>query len=110
MTNLTPLVLAATLSIGGFYLAPPYQVTFITKDVSPDGLVLAEPIYPPAFALWPENSVARQIKAGEALQCEVAQETHPVVVDGLDATLHTIRLNCDGARFVVTSVQFEGSR
>lgn len=107
MTNLPAFALIATLALGRAYLAPPFQTTFITKDVSPEGMVLADPIYPPAFALWPENSVARAIKAGEALQCEVTQRVAPAVVNGLDSRVHVVELDCDGARFTVQAVQFE---
>ena len=110
MTQVASVALIATLALGRAYLAPPFQATFVTKAVSPDGLVLADPIYPPAFALWPENSVAHAIKAGEAIQCEVSQQVVTAVINGVESRVHLIALDCAGARFTVQGVQFERRR
>lgn len=107
MTIPTTIALATTLAVGASFYRPPFQVTLITHAVSPEGLMLAEPIYTPSLALWPENSVARAINPGEALRCVVGQEKYPAVVRGEDAEVSVITFDCDGARFTLRGLQFE---
>lgn len=100
-----PLLLAALT------LAPTTapRVTFITQDVAPTGLVLATPIHTPSLALRPTNAVARQIRKGEALNCMVGAETRQAQVEYETAVVHTVVLDCDGARFEVAGILFERS-
>jgi len=83
------------------------KVTFITKEVAPNGALLVEPIYPAALLLEPRNTVARQIRPGEALACTTALTVDDAEVHGAPARVHTIWLDCDGARFSVLGIQFE---
>lgn len=80
--------------------------TFITKSVSPDEVV-AEPIYTPMLDLRPENSVARSIKSGEVLNCDLGVAVKTVTENGVPSDIRTILLDCDGARFSITGLEFQ---
>jgi hypothetical protein len=99
---LTAILWANALSIN--------TTTFITKGPTRDGTMMAEPIYTPIVELRPENSVAKQIKEGEALKCKVDVEEEPATVRKVPVALRHIILDCDGARFVLVGVDFGGGR
>jgi len=106
MTNLPSLALIATLSIATGFLRPPFQSTFVTRGLSPGGAVLADPTRLPFFVLWPENSVARQTRIGEVMQCEVSSEPAETTMSGDRVVLSVVHLDCHGARFTIRGVQF----
>lgn len=85
------------------------RATFITHRIAPDGGVLAIPIHTPGLWLRPDNAVAKAIEDGEALKCRIAPRVHRGTVDGEAATISTIVLDCDGAKFTVLGIQFEGA-
>lgn len=104
---LTYTALTTTLAVAPWFIAPPFTASFITVDKGPSGEVLVEPIYTPKLVFQPENSVAKAIGTGELLKCEVGLETRRGVIDALPAEYRRIVLDCDGARFSLTNVQFE---
>lgn len=108
-TWLTYTTLTATLAIASGFLAPPFSTTLITEDVGPSGEVLARPIHTPAVVLRPENTVARTIQAGEAMRCNVSLVVKAGTVEGMDADIRSVVLECDGARWTVVGIQFERS-
>ena len=105
MTKLT-LSLAAILWANALGLT---KATFITKEVSPNGAVLVEPIHSTLMLLEPRNGVARATKGGEALVCEMLTQANKGIINYENVVVHTIILDCDGAQFAVIGLKFERS-
>lgn len=107
MTSLATITLSASLAVATGYLAPPFTASFITVDKGPSGELLVEPVYSPKMVFQPENAVAQAIGKGELLKCTVDLESRRGEIDHQPAEYRRIVLNCDGARFSLTNVQFE---
>lgn len=108
-TVFTLTTLTVALATGTRFL-PAFQTTLITGERTATGGMLADPIHTPRLELRPRNSVAEAIGPGEALRCETGMETKEAWVDQMVTKVNTIVLNCDGAKFAVEGILFEGDR
>lgn len=98
------LLLAFVLSLSAFSQST--KETFILGDTLANGTVVAIPIHTPGLILTPDNTVARAMKSGEAINCKVSPKDYPGTVNGEKATVKTVVLDCDGARYTISGLQF----
>ena len=87
---------------------PVARETFIIHARS-DTATLAVPIHAPGLWLRPENAVAKVIQVGEAMACKLTPEARQGRIGEEPAVINTVTLDCDGARFTVTGLQFGGT-